>query len=162
MKIIAPNRVQHRYTQSLVASAEQVLPLLCPVRETEWAPGWAPSLVVSDSGVMEKSCLFVTPDAPADAIWICTQHDPKEHHLELWKVIPSHTAYRLQITLTPETEGRTAAKVIYTCTALSQTGDAFLLNEFTESWFLGFMKYWEDALNHYLENGTMIASGQSA
>jgi hypothetical protein len=33
-------RVTHTYTQKLDATPERVFPLLCPVREAEWADGW--------------------------------------------------------------------------------------------------------------------------
>jgi hypothetical protein len=49
MKIVPPNRVERRYVQHLVAPPAQVMPLLCPVREADWIPGWDPLLVVSAS-----------------------------------------------------------------------------------------------------------------
>jgi hypothetical protein len=40
VKIAEPNRVARSYTQSLVGRPEAVFPLLCPVREADWIPGW--------------------------------------------------------------------------------------------------------------------------
>jgi hypothetical protein len=40
--IRAPVRVTHTYTQTLDGSPAEVLPLLCPVREADWVPGWTP------------------------------------------------------------------------------------------------------------------------
>ena len=35
-----PRRVKHSYTQSIKGTPEQVFPLLCQVRETDWIAGW--------------------------------------------------------------------------------------------------------------------------
>ena len=34
------NRVVHEFTQTNSAAPEKVFPLLCPVREDDWLPGW--------------------------------------------------------------------------------------------------------------------------
>jgi len=51
MRISNPNRATHTYRQHLLAAPSKVFPLLCPVRETEWADGWLPEVVISVSGV---------------------------------------------------------------------------------------------------------------
>ena len=60
MQITKPNRATHTYRQRLSASPGKVFPLLCPVREAEWADGWLPELVISSSGVAERDCVFIT------------------------------------------------------------------------------------------------------
>jgi len=35
------------------AVLDDVFPLLCPVLELKWAPGWMPEMVISQSGVVE-------------------------------------------------------------------------------------------------------------
>jgi hypothetical protein len=155
VQIIKPYRIRHHYTQTLIAPPERVFPLLCPVRETDWAPGWAPSLVVSESGIMEAHCMFVTPDKATDAIWIATRHDPQALSLELWKIVPGQTACRFDITLNPIPEERTAASIAYTCTALGPAGNVYV-EQFTTDRYEEFMQHWEQSLNYYLEHGTMI------
>jgi hypothetical protein len=39
-------RVVHEYKQHNVAPPEKVFPLLCPVREGDWAPGWKYRLIL--------------------------------------------------------------------------------------------------------------------
>ena len=160
MRVKHPHRVQHTYTQSLAAPTEQVFPLLCPVRETEWAPGWAPACVVSASGVMEDGCLFVTPDELGDAVWIAVRHDPAAFYLELLKVVPNHLVGRYEIRLTPEPGDRTAATIRYACTAISPAGEAFV-DTLTPVWYEEFMRNWETALNFYLANGRMIGAADT-
>src|SRR5580765_3650866 len=76
LHITKPNRASHTYRQNLFATPAKVFPLLCPVREAEWASGWLPDLVISSSGVAERDCAFLTPDEPAQAIWYVTRYEP--------------------------------------------------------------------------------------
>jgi hypothetical protein len=74
-----PVQVTHTYTQALEGPPDEVFPLLCPVLEAEWVPGWTAPLVLSDSGVAELDCVFTTPDPAAspevEAVWTVLQHD---------------------------------------------------------------------------------------
>lgn len=124
--------------------------MLCPVREEEWVPGWEPKLVLSNSGLAEEDCVFVTPGEPEDAIWLVTRYEPAAHALTMYKVTPGHTVGRLDIALTGDGMGGTVAEVSYEYTSLGPEGDAFLEN-FTEQWYRDFMQSWETALNGYLE-----------
>lgn len=154
MIIEQPQRVRHTYTQNLVAPPNKVFPLLCPVREAEWVPNWNPRRVLSNSGVGEKDCVFVTEAAPQDAIWVITHHDEKACKLEIIKVTVDHTVCKVEIALTATPEG-TSAEISYGYTAIGQAGEAFL-QEFTPEWFKRFMQDWERALNHYLATSQMI------
>jgi hypothetical protein len=160
VNITKPNRKKHSYAQHLHAAPEVVFPLLCPVREVEWAPGWMPEVVISRSGVCEQDCIFITPpempSEPENAIWIVTRYDPGQGALEMIKVAPEHTISKLEIALVSETEGATTAHVSYEITAIGAAGDRFL-EEFTEDWYARFMAEWEEALNHYLDTGSMIS-----
>lgn len=153
-----PHRVRHSYTQTINAGPEAVFPLLCPVRELDWAPGWQPDWVISDSGTAEAGCVFQTPgDSTQDqpATWVVTRHDPEAHRVEMFKLIPQHTLMMLQASLEPNDEDCTAATIAYEYTALGPAGDAFI-EQCTEEWYREFMSHWETAMNHYLETGELI------
>ena len=156
MQVSSPNRVKHSYTQSLAAHPDKVFPLLCPVREADWVPDWDPVLVLSNSGVAEKDCIFVTRDTSKESIWVITEFEPKNHKLEMIKVTPGHTVAKLEIHLSPAGDNRTAAEIAYTYPALGPEGDEFL-NEFTAQWYKTFMQNWERAINHYLSTGTKLS-----
>ena len=160
MNIKEPNRKKHGFAQHLNAPPETVFPLLCPVLEVEWAPGWMPEMVISRSGVCEQDCIFITPpempSEPENSIWIVSKYDPGNRALEMYKVAPEHTISKLEISLIGESENCTTAHISYEITAIGSSGDAFL-EEFTEDWYEGFMVEWEKAMNHYLETGKMIA-----
>jgi hypothetical protein len=157
MKIIKPNRVSHTYTQRLVGSPEAVFPLLCPVREADWIPGWDPLLVISHSGVAERDCVFITSSLPSNALWYITRHEPDDGYVEMIKLTPGVTACRLNIQLRASAGG-CEADVTYSHTSLGPEGDPFVAS-FTEDYFLRFMRDWEDRLNHYLKHGTALSVG---
>lgn len=154
MNIVKPTRATRTYTQRLRAAPQAVFPLLCPVREADWIKGWEPGLVVSESGVAERDCVFTTPARPADAIWYVTRHEPGAGFVEMLKITPGVTACRLTIQLRPAAGG-CEADVTYSHTSLGPAGDAFVAG-FTEDYYRGFMRDWESRLNHYLENGVAL------
>lgn len=154
MRVIDPVRATHSYRQRLRAPAERVFPLLCPVRERDWAVGWAPRLVVSASGLAERDCVFVTPEGATEAIWYITRHEPERWYVEMLKITPGVTACRLGIELAPR-GGECFADVIYSHTSLGPQGDRFVA-AFTAEYYHGFMQQWEAELNHYLINGTTL------
>lgn len=159
MKIVPPNRVERRYVQHLVAPPAQVMPLLCPVREADWIPGWDPLLVVSASGLVEPGCVFVTAAEPVAAVWVVTRHEPGTGFVEMWKITPGVTACRLTIRL-QATAGGCDAEVVYAHTSLGPAGDAFVAG-FTEAHYRGFMQDWEAKLNHYLRHGRARGDGDT-
>jgi hypothetical protein len=155
VRLQKPHRIQHSYVQVLQGTPETVFPLLCPVREQDWVPGWDPELVLSESGLAEQECLFVTPSEPADSIWIISRHQPKDLFLEMYKVSPGHTVGKLCIQLTATGAASCTAEVSYAYTALGPAGEQFL-ESFTAAWYEEFMLGWQNALNHYLQTGKLI------
>ena len=149
MRIVRPNRATHTWRQRLHAPAERVFPLLCPVRETEWAGGWAPHLVISTSGVVERDCVFTTPEGETTAIWYVTRHQPEAWYVEMLKITPQVTACRLDVQLVPDGT-RCFADVQYSHTSLGAAGDRFVAG-FTAEHYERFMRAWESELNAFLE-----------
>ena len=78
MRVVSPKRVSRTYTQTLLGPPEAVFPLLCPVREADWIADWDPLLVVSESGVAEEDCVFVTRSEPENAVWYVTDYEPEK------------------------------------------------------------------------------------
>lgn len=149
MKISKPVRVRRSYTQSIKGRPDQVFPLLCPVREVEWVQGWDPRLVISESGVIERDCLFVMPDQPSESIWVTTRWEPDRHSLEFIKVTPGLAVGRIEVSLEASGEEETSAHVSYEYTALGYAGEQFVAR-FTEEHYEAFMREWERELNTFL------------
>jgi hypothetical protein len=148
LKIEPPRRARHTYVQHLAGTPAQVFPLLCPVRECDWASDWAPMFVASVSGYAEPDCVFVTPAEPHDAIWYVTRHEPDNNFVEMLKISPEVTACRLTIQLRPALGGCTA-EVTYCHTSLGPAGDRFVA-AFTADHYARFMQAWESELNGFL------------
>jgi len=143
-------RISFRYTQTNVAAPARVFPLLCPVREAEWLPGWRYRMVHSDSGVAELGCVFATPDEDgSETIWVVTEYDPQTLRIAFVWVRPGLVATRLTIALRAAGVERTYADIAYTYTGLSQEGNE-LVASYTEAWFAEKMRGWESAINLYL------------
>ncbi len=159
-----PRRVKHSFTQSINGTPEQVFPLLCPVRETDWIPGWTSDWVISNSGVAEQDCIFQTAsrsgEGGAASIWVITHHDVDAYEVEMIKVTPEHTVGKLQISLSAQGKSGTRATIAYQFTSLGPLGDT-CLEGFTAQWYKQFMQVWEEQMNYYLETGELIpAPGQ--
>ena len=151
MIVERPKRVERSYTQQLAGTPAQVFPLLCPVREADWIEGWDPLLVLSNSGVAEPNCVFVTAAEPVNAVWFIVRHEPTAGYVQMLKINPQVTACKLSIQLTATATG-TAAQVTYAYTSLGPAGDAFVAG-FTAEHYVQFMQDWEARLNRYLRAG---------
>lgn len=154
MRVVKPRRAAHTFVQNLEAGPEVVFELLCPVREADWIPGWDPLLVVSESGVAERDCAFVTQSLPSNSIWYVTRHEPENLFVEMIKLSPGVTACRLTIQVRRVASGSTA-EVTYMHTSLGPEGDAFV-QAFNEEHYVGFMRDWEARMNHYLRHGSAM------
>ena len=147
-------RVTHEYTQTNCAPPSAVFPLLCPVREADWVPGWNYRLIYSQSGFAEAGCVFITEENNREITWIVTEYDPVAHRIAFVWVNPGVLATQIQISLEPAA-GNTRAIVRYTYTALSPEGNREV-EHYYETWFKSKMQGWEAAINHYLQTGTLI------
>jgi hypothetical protein len=160
MHIAKPKRATHTRRLRLDAPAEKVFPLFCPVRETEWADGWSPDVVISSCGIAERDCVFLTSDKRGSAVWYVTRHEPEQFLVEMLKITPGATACRLNIHLGNEGTG-CIADVTYTHTSLGPAGND-LVAAFTAEHYQEFMQGWEDALNHFLTTGTLLRDDPAA
>ncbi|HEV2399918.1 MAG TPA: hypothetical protein VGS27_23455 [Candidatus Sulfotelmatobacter sp.] len=166
-------RVAHEYIQTNCASPDRVFPLLCPVREADWIPGWRYKLIYSDSGVAELGCIFTTQDpvvesekyssrsAVRDAgsletTWICTDYDPAAFRIAYVWIKPGHVATELWIQLTAAGNGATSSHIRFRYTGLSPEGNREV-ESYDRKWFEAKMRGWETAINHYLSRGKTIA-----
>lgn len=73
---IEAEHCSHEYTQSIDAPPDAVFPLLCPMREQEWIPGWRARMIHSRSGVAEDGALFATPGPQGETLWLVTGYEP--------------------------------------------------------------------------------------
>jgi hypothetical protein len=156
MSTFNAKRVSHEYTQTNDAPPDNVFPLLCPVREADWLPGWKYTLIYSESGVAEAGCVFSTPnDAGPETIWLTTHYNPSAFTIAYAWVQPGMIAAQLRISLSPAPGGKTRAHIHFLYTGLSPAGNV-ALKRYGPEWFRSKMQNWEKAINHYLRTGEML------
>lgn len=150
-------RAVREYVQVDEAPPERAFPLLCPVREAEWVPGWEYRLIHSRSGLAELGCVFTTPNPQGpETVWVTTEYEPPRRVGFVW-VWPGMVAARLRFDL-EGADGKTRLHASYQYTGLSEPGNAEVAR-YTEAWFATKMQRFQAALNHYLATATMIAAG---
>ncbi len=155
MKVSKPNRVSYTYVQTINGTIKEIMPLYCPVKELDWCENWDPKIVYSNSGLVEKDCIFITLREKKDIVWIVTGYNIEKGHVEMIYHIPGVLVTKLEIQVTPIMENKTKAVLTYSKTSLSDEGDKEL-EKFTNRNFNIMMDSWEKAMNHYLKTGRML------
>jgi hypothetical protein len=144
-------RVAHEFTQTNDAPPGKVFPLLCPVREAEWVPGWQYRLIYSQSGFAEEGCVFTTPnDDGSETTWMVTDYDPARFHIAFSWVHPGMMTAQISIVLAAKREDQTSAHIRYTYTGLSPEGNQ-KIESYDRNWFEQKMLGWEAAINYHLQ-----------
>lgn len=145
-----------KYSQINNASPEVVFPLLCPVREKDWIDGWDYKMIYSNSGLIEKGCVFSTPHHGAtETIWYVNEHDRLNHIIEFLRVTPNEEVVKINIALSDNGNGTTTSHINYQYTALNESKNQWILQKLNDE-FEKSMVYWEKAINHYLYTGTKL------
>lgn len=156
-------RTIKNYTMGLDGTAEEIFPLLCPVREYDWIQPWSCEIVWSDSGRAELDCVFTTnfPDDGPQDTWVVSRYEPPRC-IEFVRVNPLRSI-RYSITLLSLPNGCTRALWTQVITGLNAEGDAFVAGV-TDEGFTAEMRVLEQMLNHYLKTGEMlrIMSGENS
>jgi hypothetical protein len=138
-----PHRIAATHIMTLPAPPEKVYPLLCPVRERDWLPGWRCKMIYSSSGLAEKDCVFsVDSRGFGEEIWTCTQYQP-----------PREVSYVVTI---PHVAVTHLTMWAYTATELSPDGSADL-RRFEAKAFRSEGDGLQRMLTHYLRTGAMLA-----
>lgn len=144
------------YEQINEGNPSEVFPLLCPVRETEWLDGWKYQMIHSKSGIIEKDCVFSTPQhGEADTIWQTTQYDPENYLIEFLRITPQESVTKINIQLEPQGDKQTKALIQYQYTGLNEAQNQFIQEGLAQS-FQESMQWWEKAINHYLKTGELL------
>jgi len=143
---------------TIEATPEAIFPLLCPVREGEWAPGWVGKAIYAESGVAETNGVYASEHGGEDdTIWFVTKRDETNHEIEFVYFVPKMQVVRLLVGLTPKNADQTTLSVEYIRTGITEAGNEFIEN--SQSHFDTMMTEWEESLNHYMKTGTLLKAG---
>src|SRR5438552_16812200 len=102
------------FTIALKGSVAAVTPLFGPVREAEWAPGWAPRFIHPAEGGQRDGVVFTTTSVNGKArLWLVTAYDVKKGRVEYVFVAPGFTANEIKIQVMPNGEKQCKATITY-------------------------------------------------
>jgi hypothetical protein len=156
MTSFSAKRVRRDYSEKIAAPRSEVFPLLCPVKEYEWLDGWTCDVIYSDSGVVEKDCVFKTGFLGAgDEIWVTTKYDVENYAKEFVVINPSSRVMRFDVTLRDCGEDLTEAIWTLTITALNEHGN-MMVEHYTEEVHQHTMGMLAKSLKHYCETGEKL------
>lgn len=144
-------------TASFIVNApvEKSFPLFGPVREKEWAAGWEPEIIFSNSQEVEEHMIFKTSGKHhgEEFLWTITQLRPEEYLVEYTVSTPERIWFiRVKCEAKQET---TLVTVSYTYTGLSEQGIE-KNHEALDKMFEHNLADWEEAINHYIQTGEQL------
>jgi hypothetical protein len=134
-----PRRFIARYAYVANAPPEDVFPLLCPVRETEWITDWSADIVFTDSGLAENNCIFTTNiPGRGKTTYVVTRYDNQHFIIEFAVFSPGMLVEKFDIILTRTLDGKCRVSQTRTFTGLSPEGnhwaEAYIGGPFQQRW----------------------------
>lgn len=143
---------QASITLRLPAQPSVVFPLFGPVRESEWAPHWNPTILYPPGRSQSAGAVFTTKQHDRDVVWVETSYDEAALRIGYVIVRPGISASQLDIALKPIGDQETEATVTHRVTSLSEEGDRFV-KEFAAE-FPTERDHWEQAISGRLHELT--------
>lgn len=155
-----------KYEQHYGADRETVFPLLCFNREYEWIPGWECRMIHSESGYMEKGCIFVSflknmphwtnLDKTLEMNWYVNIHDKEKYYIESTNYVNDLFILKFSIQLIDEKNGKTTAVFAHNYYGLNEKGNEFIENAITEESYIFQQKFLEKVMNYFLNTGKLL------
>ena len=134
----------------LDGTPEEVFPLFEPEGRQQWASGWDPEFLYSQSGEVQAGTVLRTSVHGDEwAIWVVADHDPRAKSIRYVIFLPDTEAWELEIRCVPGPQGGTVASVTYRVTALTEEAND-PVREFFAEHFEPAMDSWQSAINTVL------------
>jgi len=135
------------FTISLKGSIAEVTPLFGPVREAEWAPGWAPHFLhPPEAGQREGAVFTTTTKDGRERLWLLTAYDVEQGRVEYVFIAPGFTANQIKIQVTSDGDRQCKATITYRHSALMPEGNEEV-NKLDADWAEQQQVHWEAAIN---------------
>lgn len=156
MSTFQARHIVKEYEQAVSASASEVFPLLCPVREYDWIDGWESEIIRSQSGVAENNCIFSTRlSERGEELWVVSKYDPDHFAIEFTTFNRIGLVMKLDISVESLGDHRAVARFRHTFTGLNDEGNQFV-QEYTDAKYARMMDFLGKSLDHYCTTGTML------
>jgi hypothetical protein len=135
----------------LPAPPAVVFPLFGPVRESEWAPHWNPTILYPLDKSQIAGTVFTTRQHNQDVIWMLETYDEAALRIVYVQLWPDMCVTKLEIAL-KAIDNQTEATVMHRMTSLSEHGDEFV-KQFSAH-FPSERDHWEQAISGRLRELT--------
>ena len=156
MEHFQAKRVTREFTAQISAPSTKVFPLLCPVREYDWLDGWSCDMIYSESGVVERDCIFTTGFlSDGEQIWVTTRYDPENFVKEFLVINPDSRVTKFDVSLIDRGDDTTEGRWRITITALNERGNEFV-DRYSEELHRHYMGMLVHSLDHYCRTGSML------
>ena len=120
-------RISRTSIITLNAPLEKVFQLFGPIKEKEWADGWSPEIVYSNTNLLEEHMVFKTKShghGEPDYTWIVTKYTPEQSLIE-YTVLTMERLWFITIKCSENTDSqKTDAEITYIYTGLTEKGNA--------------------------------------
>lgn len=170
-----PVEITRRAAILVHADLDTVFPLFGPIRESDWADGWNPSILSRDVEPMREGCVFQTDHEGKCATWILAEYrrdprlvpegvaegapTPETARVQYVVVSPESHVARIRIDLRGDPTA-TRAEIVYEFTGLTEQGNLYV-SRHTPDYFSAWIHDWKVAIEHYLRTGEMLRSGKA-
>ena len=156
MSSFEAKRIVKEYTQAVSASASEVFPLLCPVREYDWIDGWKSEIIYSESGVAENNCIFRSHlSERGEELWVVSRYDPDNFAIEFTTFNRIGLVMKLDISVEDHGTEGTVVRFRHTFTGLNEQGNLFVA-DYTDTKYQEMMGFLGKSLDHYCTTGRML------
>ena len=141
------------FTIVLKGSVADATPLFGPVREAEWAPGWAPHFLHPSEGAQREGVVFTTTASKGkERLWLLTAYDINEGRVDYVIITPGFTANEVKIRVVPDGDRQCRATITYRHSAVAPEGNEEV-NKLDAHWADQQRGHWETAINTLLTKG---------
>jgi hypothetical protein len=158
-KMFKASKLSQTAVIRLHGNSEQVFPLFGPVREKDWADGWDPHILHTDSENIAEHMVFQTHSHLVDEkglyTWIVSKHAPDMGLIE-YTVFTDTRLWWITILCQEKSDGKHCeATITYTFVGLNECGNERNATALA-TMYKHDLKDWEHAINHYLETGSIL------
>jgi hypothetical protein len=129
----------------LPAPPAVVFPLFGPIRESEWAPHWNPTILYPLDRSQKAGMVFTTRQHGQVVVWVLTTYDETAFQIRYVNVSEGQNAAQLDISLKAIGEKETEATVTRRLTSLSEEDDG-IVKDFAGQFPLE-RDHWEHAIS---------------
>lgn len=141
----------------LNADIDEVFPLFSPKGEMLWVTGWEPTFLFPQEGEPWDMLVFKTKASNLhenEFLWT-TSHLDFENKLVVYTVFTDNRVWTIKVRCKCLIDNRTSTEISYTFTSLNSLGEE-VNKAALDKMYQHNLKDWEEAINHYLINGTKI------